>query len=302
MCFLAVPVVQAARVFADDYAYQKQLVMDAARMKTGQEFLTCQAFRIHENWFATAAHCVEACVFEAKCDIQILLAQGAINVATRVDRRDIFIPKGYRTVDEKKGVTKHKSWDVALIHYRPEGYIYEFAEGGSATAEEFNEALKQFSDLRVQWKGAIRPKIPVLYTYGGENVMELEQNLIVPRWTFGQLVVLSNPQTVLYFGEKQSLWGSDGFGVEGGNSGGAVVLEDGGIVGIATYISSAGANNLLPADVRRKFPAFGQAYEFFVFNGFDPQTTLKFIEKNMLKFGDHPRTKKLRHLKLVAEP
>ena len=127
--------------------------------------------------------------------------------------------------------------------------------------------------------------------------MALKQNLIVPRWNFGQLVSFSNPQNVLYFGEKKSVWAADGFGVDHGNSGGAVVLEDGGILGIAT----AKMDNQLPSDVRKEFPKFGQAYEFFIFNGFAPKTTLPFIEKTMLKFGDRPRTKKLGTLEKVAQ-
>lgn len=284
-CLLAAVTVHAATVYADDYTYQKQLIMNGTE--------TCQAFRIHKDWFATAAHCVDMCVFNGACNIQILLAQGPINVSAKVDKRDIFIPKQYRTVDEKKRVTTHKFWDVALIHYRPQEYHYQFAEGGTATAEEFMQAVRHSRGLRVQWQGAVNPKIPTLYSYDGEEVMTLPQNLIVPRWNFGQMQHFSNPQTVLYFGENKSLWGADGFGVDHGNSGGAVVLDDGGVVGIAT----AKMDNNLPADVRQAFPKFGQTYEFFVFNGFAPQTTLKFMEKTMRKFGDRPHVKKLQRVK-----
>ena len=279
----------AAPVFADDYAYQKQLIINKNS--------TCQAFRIHPYWFVTAAHCVDICVFNNLCDIQILLAVGPVNASARVDKRDIYVPKEYRTVDAKKRVTTHKFWDVALIHYRPQEYHYEFAEGGNATQEEFDRAVQASRSLRIQWKGATWQTYPVLYSYGGEDLMQLKQNIIVPRWNFGQMQHFSNPQTVLYFGEKKSLWGADGFGVDHGNSGGAVVLEDGGIVGIAT----AKMDNTLPSDVRAEFPKFGQAYEFFLFNGFAPQTTLKFIEKTMLRFGDRPHVKKLKRVEMPTE-
>lgn len=288
ICLFTAAGVRATAVFADDYAYQKQLIINGNQ--------TCQAFRIHPNWFATAAHCVDMCAFGGGCNIQILLAQGPVSASVKVDKRAIFIPKEYRTVDAKKRVTTHKFWDVALIHYQPQEYHYEFAEGGAANAEEFSQAVRQSRSLRAQWQGAVNPQIPTLYSYGGDNLMILPQNLIVPRWNFGQMQSFSNPQTVLYFGEKKSLWGADGFGVDHGNSGGAVVLEDGGIVGIAT----AKMDNNLPADVRQAFPKFGQAYEFFIFNGFAPQTTLKFIQKTMLKFGDRPRVKKLQRVDTPA--
>ncbi len=289
MCLCTAATLQAAPVYADDYTYQKQLII--------HKNSTCQAFRIHENWFATAAHCVDMCVFNNLCDIQILLAAGPVNVSARVEKRDIFIPKEYRTVDAQKRVSTHKFWDVALIHYRPQEYHYTFAEGNAATAEEFSQAVRQSRSLRVQWQGAVSPQIPALYSYGGPTLMTLPQNIVVPRWNFGQMQHFSNPQTVLYFGENKSLWGADGFGVDHGNSGGAVILEDGGIVGIAT----AKMDNNLPGDVRAEFPKFGQAYEFFVFNGFAPQTTLKFIQKTMARFGDRPRVKKLKRVEMPTK-
>lgn len=298
ICLCTAATLQAASVYADDYVYQKRL-----HMVVDNEEKTCQAFRIHPQWFATAAHCVDMCVFDRKrkCNIKILLvegnAEGEVNVSAPVDRRDMFVPQEYRTVDAKQRVSTHKFWDVALIRFEDPQYQYEFADGRNATAEEFDEALKQFPELKEQWRGVVLPKIPTLYTYGGEELMQLKQNLIVPRWNEGgELELYSNPETVLYFGEKKSLWGADGFGVREGNSGGAVMLEDGGIIGIAT----AKMDNQLPTEVRAAFPKFGRAYEFFFFNGFAPKTTLKFIEQTMSGFGDRPRTQKLKRVKPVT--
>ncbi len=290
LCLGAVPLAVAAEIFADDYVFQKQIIVNNRH--------TCQAFRIHQNWFATAAHCVEECVGSGPCQVKILLAQGAVNASATVSTRDVFIPKPYRTVDAKQRVSTHKNWDVALLHYQPEEYVYEFSEGGMATSEEFNQALKESRSLRVQWKGAVRPQIPVLYTYGGNDLMTLKENLIVPRWNFGQMESFSNPQTVLYFGEKQALWGADGFGVDHGNSGGAVVLPNGGIIGVATAIM----DNQLPSDVRQAFPTFGRAHDFFLFNGFAPKTTLAFIEKTLAHYGDRVRIKKLHKVTPTIDP
>lgn len=295
----------AAQVEADDYVFQKQLIITDRNNYNKQH--TCQTFRIHPNWFATAAHCVDMCKAEGACRIEILLAQGPVNVSVTIRARDIFVPKQYRSVGKEKQVTTHKNWDVALIRYRPE-YIYKFPDGGMATQQEFNQALEQSDDLRVQWEGVVGgkdkygnltpPQIPVLYTYGGSDLMTLKQNLIVPRWNYGQMESFSSPRTVLYFGEKQALWGADGFGVNHGNSGGAVVLENGGVVGIAT----AKMDNQLPGEVRAAFPDFGQAYEFFLFNGFAPKTTLDFIKKTLARYGDRIRTEKLRRVTPMIDP
>ena len=290
LCCSVSALAQRAPVYADDYVFQKQLIINNQH--------TCQAFRIHPNWFATAAHCVEMCSESGPCQVKILLAQGPVNASAIVSKSAIFIPSQYRTVDAHARVSTHKNWDVALIRYQPDEYIYEFPEGGMATLEEFTQALKQSHSLRMQWKGVSHPKMPILYTYGGEELMTLKQNIIVPRWNFGQMESFSNPQTVLYFGEKQALWGADGFGVDHGNSGGAVVPENSGIVGIAT----AKMDNQLPADVRQAFPTFGKAHDFFLFNGFAPKTTLRFIEQTMARYGDKPATKKLKRIMPTIDP
>ncbi len=276
-------------LYIDDFVFQKQLIIDNKN--------TCQAFFIHKNWLATSAHCVESCI-ESACRVKVLLAQGEINASAELSARDVFIPKEYRTVDKDQRVRTHKVWDMALLHYQPQEFLYEFAEGGNATRAEFEQALQKDRKLRVQWKGAMRPQIPVLHTYNGPELMTLNENLIVPRWNWGELEMFSNPKTVLYFGERASLWAADGFGVDHGNSGGAVTLADGGVVGVAT----AKMNNNLPSDVRRAFPTFGKADDFFLFTGFAPKTTLKFIQNTMLKFGDRPRTQKLRKVVPTIEP
>lgn len=274
-------------------SYQKQIWVDNVD--------TCQAFRIHPHWFATAAHCVESCL-DGNCRVKILLAQGDVTASAELSAQDVRVPKEYRTVDKEKRVRTHKVWDIALLHYRPQEILYEYTECviphtgcRLSTRAEFEQALQEDANLEWQWSGAIDPKIPVLYTYDGPDLMKLKSNLMVPRWDWGNYQVLFDPQTVLYFGENSALWGTDGFGVDHGNSGGAVVLPDGGVVGVA----AAKADNQLPAFVRQVFPTFGQANEFFLFVGFAPKTTLQFIQDTLLPFGDRVQTKKLRRIEPV---
>ncbi len=293
-CVLAGGAAFAAPIFADDYTFQKQIIVSNA-----DDTVTCQAFRIHQNWFATAAHCVKMCVASAKgCRTKIYLARGEVNAFVTVDPRRIFIPKQYRKLDAKGQMLADKKWDVALIHYEPDEYLYEFAQGGMATESEFAAALQEDPNLKTQWRGAKNPKIPALYIYGGDELKTLKSNIIVPRWENGRMSVFENPKSVLYFGNNQAVWGSEGFGVDHGNSGGAVVLEDGGVMGIAT----AKLDQKLPPDVQSAFPNFGQTDESFVFNGFAPHTTFSFIKKTMARFGDRPVTQKFRRFAPVEEP
>jgi hypothetical protein len=272
---------------ANDYVFQKQLIV-----AYGQKKHTCQAVRIHKNWFLTAAHCVEMCK-ETVCQTRVVLADGKVSAVASFTASDIFVPEGYREVTDK-GVKTHTFWDVALLHYQ-KGVTYEYADGGVASPESFQQALAEDADLKTQWDGALKPKIPLLYVFQEKRVRGMHFNLIVPLWENGEMSFLSKPEQVLYLGQKQSLWASAGFGVDSGNSGGGVYLSKRGLLGVAT----AKRVNDLPADVRKDYPAFADNSEFFLFNGFSKKTTFAFIESTLLRFGDRVKTKELKE---VLEP
>lgn len=277
-----------AAVTANDYVSQKELTVSYGTKKH-----TCQAVRIHENWFLTAAHCVEMCKSTA-CDTRVLLAVGKVSAQALFAADDIFIPTGYREVTEK-GVKTHTFWDVALLRYHKDSVIYEAQDGGVSSAEHFQQALKSDSDLSAQWEGALKPKLPTVYVYQQKDVRAVHTNLMVPLWTDGEMSFLSQPEQVLYLGQNQSLWASAGFGVESGNSGGGVYFSKKGLMGIAT----AKRVNDLPAEVKKDYPAFDANSAFFLFNGFSKKTTFAFIEDTLSRFGDRVKKK---NLKEILEP
>jgi len=265
----------------NDYTFQKQLIVTY-----GEKAHTCQAVRIHKNWFLTAAHCLVMCQ-DTACKTRILLAQGDnVSAYASFASSDIIIPEGYREITNK-GVQTHTFWDIALLRYR-KNITYEDAHGSIISRDDFQQALDTDKALKIQWKGATSPKIPTLYVYQGENEREISTNLTVPLWDNGEMTLLSEPEQVLYFGQNHSLWGSAGFGVDEGNSGGGVYLSKDALLGIAT----AKRVNDLPEDVRRDYPAFQNNSEFFIFNGFSRKTTFAFIE-NTLSLGEKVRTKEL---------
>ncbi len=285
--FVAPVAVMAAeeKFFSDDFITQKEFWINNKA--------TCQAVRIHKNWFLTAAHCVEACRHKS-CQLRILLAVGNVTASAVLSSSDVFIPEEYTEGKEAGTVL----WDIALLHYRPATYDYISAETGVVDMATFSKAMKEDPDLKAQWQGAQRPQLRPLVVYSGPELMHLPENIVVPRWTRGDLSYFSHPKYILYAGQKQALWVSDGFGVDHGNSGGAVQLANSlGIVGVV----SARKNNDLPADVRREFPAFGQNGEFFMFTGLSKKTTWPFVRDTMGRFGDSVKTEKLRPIP-VQEP
>lgn len=271
-----------AEVFANDYEFQKQLLIN------GRE--TCQAVRIHESWFLTSAHCVAKCKTGA-CDLRLILAQNDdVQVSAALTSADIFIPQEYQTVTEQ-GVRTHTGWDISLLRFTPGEYHYRYADGADAPQSAFQQALTD-EEFAAQWQGITRPKLPFLYTYSSESTRQINTRLVVPRWQLGVMTSLSAPKYILYFGSKQATWGSAGFGVEEGNSGGGVFLDKSGLLGIVT----AKRTNDLPAEIKQKYPQFGVAEEFFFFNGFSKKTTFKFIKDTLTRFGAHVKTKELKQI------
>ena len=268
-------------VYADDYLFQKQLLVGAKD--------TCQAVLIAKNWFLTAAHCVTPCMGK-KCRLQVVLAAGEISALTEISTADIVIPQEYQTTDKEGHLITHTYWDVALMRYHPKEVFFQNQNGEEVSAEQFKQALAEDEDLNAQWKDTLKPKYPTLYSFSREKETPFQMNLWVPRWTQGEMSLLSEPEQILYLGQKQSLWASAGFGVTSGNSGGGVFLANGGLLGIAT----AKRVNDLPKEVKRDYPHFAAAEDFFLFNGFSKKTTLEFIKKTLQNFGAQVKIKELR--------
>lgn len=278
--FFLVPHAYAAEAFfADDFVSQKEFWINN---KT-----TCQAMRIHKNWFLTAAHCVEACR-SSSCNLKMLLAVGEVTATANLSASDVFIPEQYMDKDGKANVL----WDIALLHYKPSSYVYQTLDGGITDFETFSQAMKEDPELKVQWRGAANPVYPAVVVYSSEEEMFFNDDIVVPRWTQGVLSYRSSPDHILYTGKRTAMWVSDGFGVDKGNSGGGVLLENGNLLGVV----SAKRNNDMPARIRQAFPEFAHSSEFFMFTGLSKKTTWPFVEKTLSRYGNRVKTAKLKRL------
>ncbi len=273
-----------AEVYADDFTFQKTILIN--------DNFSCQAVQIHKDWLLTAAHCVAPFVHKTPCYVRVIAAQGSTAKASAVlSCTEVSIPNEVDT----NGQT-HILWDMALIHYPVGEVTYEFhdAENNAISTDGFTKALQHDSLLRTQWKERVSKHLPQLYTYQSNAGKILQNGLLVPRWTGEQLTYLTSPQTVLYLGQKQAVWTTVGFGVNHGNSGGAVLaLREHGrpvLIGIV----SAKQENTLSESAKQQFPQFAQAEEFFIFTGFSDKTTLAFIKRTLAQYHDFISVKKIR--------
>ncbi len=339
----------------DSFSYgQKEF--ELAFVQNGVERVaSCQAVRIHRNWFLTAAHCVSPCK-KYKCDIRMWLALGPARASVSLDSKHVFIPAAYE--DEytlppgAKIQKKLQPWDMALIRYAPEEEDFSYHDAGgpikeaeflqtldeafwqdkidqtrqqadeiyaqirelaAAGRDEEAQELTQYAqemeldiesyrraaeavpELNRQWKGAVEPRLAPLLTYEDTKEKLLLSNILVPRWVHGDFENRSSPNRVLYFGDKQAVWISNGFGVTPGNSGGGVFLpvynggkkQTSGLVGTV----SARSLNILPDHLRSRYQLPGQ--DLFLFIGFSENTTLAFIRQVMGEFRQRPNVRLL---------
>jgi len=289
LAVVVIPALVQAEVYTDEYMVQKQYLINGKS--------TCQAIRIHQNWFVTAAHCVKDCA-EQGCQLKMLLAVGEnITVSADLNASHVYIPPKYteELAQEKPKSAVLIGWDMALLHFTSSTYNFESTDGVVVERAVFDKALKKDKNLRAQWKAAIEPVVRPLVLFSSEHITHLNDNLVVPRWDWGEMTYFSDPNYILYLGKRQAVWVSDGFGVEKGNSGGGVLLDsNGGIMGVV----SVKKDNDLPPQVLEQFPEFAQTSDFFMFVGFSQKTTWKFVKETLRQFNDRVKTTKLK----VEEP
>lgn len=297
LCMLATAFVQAATVYADDYLFQNQIYIN--------DQYSCQAVRIHPNWLLTSAHCVKQYLGKPSCSIRIMVAEGK-NASASVLKEDcdeVYIHTE-QTEDQKKQLV----WDIALIRFMmPQSEDeYEFLDkdGNMILKEEFKKELAMDSSLRIAWKGRHLRVFPSLYMYKNKHGKFLRNKLLVPRWTNGVFTYLNSTERVAYLGEKENLWVTPGFGVEEGNSGGAVLAvrkhKQPVLIGIVT--AKEDNRDMFSEENKQWVPDLAKAKELFIFTGFGQDTTAKFILNTLAGFGDYLQTSKISNVQDSQNP
>ena len=289
--------VQAATVYADDYLYQKQIYIN--------DQYSCQAVRIHQNWLLTSAHCVKQYFNKPSCSIRVMVAEGR-NASASVLKEscdEVYIHTE-QTEDQKTQLV----WDLALIRFTmpqsEDEYEFHDKDGNMIPKDEFKKELAMDSSLRIPWKGRFPRVFPSLYMYKNQHGKFLRNKLLVPRWTNGVFTYLDSTGRVAYLGGKENLWVTPGFGVEKGNSGGAVLAmrkhKQPVLIGIVT--AKEDNRDTFSEENKQWVPDLAKAKELFIFTGFGQDTTAKFILNTLARFGDYLQTSKISNVQDAQNP
>jgi hypothetical protein len=240
----------------------------------------CQAVRIKEDWFLTAAHCFkEHC--KGECSIQVMLiSKPDYNIAMRTEHTSMIgSPFKLYSKESEDSV----AYDIALIHFDPKktefiyivtesnGKQYRYDDKDDKNAKE--KFLKKIGLSPLEYDKAInRDSFPKLLVLKAETPKLLKRALIVPSIWGEKSEILSTNGYVYYSPQKHYLY-TNNFGIRQGISGSGVFTDKGELVGIVSSVGSFKrvANTPLP-------PACLSTNYFFL-SAFDAGV-INFIVKN----------------------
>ena len=230
----------------------------------------CQAVRLNQDWFITAAHCVyDFCGENRSCVLQFDLAQSPdplfaqARVHSNSIRRNVFIYPGYNPHQNRSS-----SFDVALIRFAPgkDGYLFmDMSADKEISRAEFEKKLPFYPETQAQWN----PATPRLLTFDAAVSAHITQPIAVPRAENGRISWLYNAGGQAFFISELQHCVSTAFGVQQGNSGGGVFTAQGDLIGIVsmTLQNKNGAAVFKDAD-GKPLPTLQNADSYFVFTGF----------------------------------
>ncbi len=243
---------------------------------------SCQAVRLHKNWFLTAAHCVySACSGSQPCTVQITLAEAELRQTVRVyhstSSQRVFIYPGFFP-----GQNRISSVDVALIRFEPETADYSYAALGkegwkSVPQERFAALLKDSPETQAQL-GALGVRLISSANLGNARFLP---GIVVPKTVNGLVSYLQSPSDDIYFVAKLQHFISPGFGVRRGNSGGGVFTPQGDLAGLVSSLmySKNGSASFYDAEGKAVL-TLKNAHDYFLFTGFNG-ATMNFIRNKV---------------------
>lgn len=272
---------QGPSVNESAFLVQKEIVILPASER-GKDYglqFSCQAVRLSEQWFLTAAHCVySACRGTQACDVEITLAEAELKAVARVshsvtDKR-VFIYGGFHP-----GQNRVSGLDIALIKMDKTASEFAYAkpdgDGGwtRISEHEFNNLLRRAPEAKLQ----MQAMNPLFVSSASAPTAELKPRLAVPKVVNGVVGYLTGPKDNTYYVKQLEHFVSPDFGVRQGNSGGGVFTVNGELVGIvsARIYNQDGSSSFYDEKGQLAL-TLDNAANYFLFAGFNGKT-LNFI-------------------------
>lgn len=233
----------------------------------------CQAVRLEEHWFLTAAHCVEnAC--RGNCSFQARLVVGPNYEADMTVTHTPKSPKIFK--HPKANIEKRSSsYDLALLYFKPSESKVVYKDLSRRMALTEAQFLQRIPNESLYYKAVKGTNIPNLLVMPHKKNVALDRELsIISIWN-GQKSVMNNTENMI-FSPKLNLFFTKNFGVIKGISGSGVMTNTGELVGIVSAIGSIAIRN----PKTNKYDPTEMVY----ISAFD-QSVVDFIHEKMGSFG-----------------
>ena len=229
----------------------------------------CQAVRLQEYWFLTAAHCVEnAC--RDNCSFQARLIVGPNYEADMTVTHTPKSPKIYK--HSKAKIDKlSSSYDLALLHFKPSETKVVYKDMSARIALSETQFLRRIPNDTLYYKAVKGTNIPSLLVMDSDSGKILDRELSVISIWDGKREVMNNEQPVIY-SPKNKLLFTNNFGIKKGISGSGVMTNTGELVGIVSALDNISAFN----NTTKKYQNINLVY----FSAFDKET-INFIQEHV---------------------
>lgn len=200
----------------------------------------CQAVRLSEHWFLTAAHCVDnACKDE--CSFQARLIVGPNYEA---DMTITHTPQSPKIFKHKKAKldSRSSSYDLALLYFKPSETKVVYKDMALKIALTEDQFLERIPNESLFYKAVKGTNIPNLLVVNSKQGKELKRDVSVISIWNGKREVLDAKDSLVY-SPKQNLFFTENFGIIKGISGSGVMTNTGELAAIVSAIGSVGVYN-----------------------------------------------------------
>lgn len=233
----------------------------------------CQAVRLKEHWFITAAHCVEnAC--RDNCSFQARLIVGPNYEA---DMTVTHTPKSPKIFKHSKAKLdkRSSSYDLALLYFKPSETKVVYKDMLIKRALTEAQFLERIPNKSLFYKAVKGTNIPNLLVMNEDSGKKLDRKISVISIWDGKREVMNNTDGLIY-SPKQHLFFTKNFGIIKGISGSGVMTNTGELAAIVSAIGSIGLYN----SATKKYDPVHMAY----LSAFD-QEVVDFIHEHAGSFG-----------------
>lgn len=200
----------------------------------------CQAVRLKEYWFLTAAHCVEnAC--RDNCSFQARLIVGPNYEA---DITTTHTPDHPKIFKHSKANIKNlsSSYDLALLYFKPSESKLVYKDMIARIALSESQFLRRVPNDALYYKAVKGTNIPSILVMDSKEGKVLDRKLSVISIWDGKRDVLNNKKPVIFSPNTEIIF-TENFGIRQGISGSGVMTNTGELAAVVSALGNVAILN-----------------------------------------------------------